>query len=64
MPLPVFRRESMEFISGVLALFDGTVKAMLGIPVLASFLGGYLLFAALGLALLLKDAASGQGRRK
>ena len=54
----------MEFISGVLALFDGTIKAMLEVPVLAFFLGGFLVFAILGLVLLLKDAASdGRSRR-
>lgn len=54
----------MEFISGALALFDGTIRAMLGVPVLAFFLGGFLVFAALGLVLLLKDAASdGRNRR-
>ena len=51
----------MEFISGALALFDRTIKAMLEVPVLAFFLGGFLLFAVLGLVLLLKDAA-GDGR--
>lgn len=54
----------MEFISSALALFDGTIRAMLGVPVLAFFLVGFLVFAAFGLVLLLKDAASdGRSRR-
>lgn len=52
-----------DYLVGVLGLFDGTIKALLGVPVFAFFLGGMLLFAVLGLILLLKDAASGRNRR-
>lgn len=54
----------MSFLYGVLALFDDTIRAMLSIPLLSFFLAGMLALAALGLFLMLKDAASGQGRRK
>lgn len=58
------RWSSMAFVYGVLVLFDEILRAMLAVPLLAFFLAGMLVFAALGLFLLLKDAASGQGRRK
>lgn len=54
----------MDFLYGVLAIFDDTLRAMLGVPLLSFFLVGLLVFAALGLFLMLKDAASGQDRRK
>lgn len=54
----------MPFLYGVLALFDDTIRAMLSVPLLAFFLVGMLTLAALGLFLMLKDAASGQERRK
>lgn len=54
----------MPFLYGVLALFDDTIRAMLSVPLLAFFLSGMLTFSALGLFLMLKDAASGQERRK
>jgi len=54
----------MAFVYGVLVLFDEILRAMLAVPLLAFFLAGMLVFAALGLFLLLKDAASGQVRRK
>lgn len=54
----------MAFLYGALGLLDGTIRAMLGVPVLAFFLVGLLMFAALGLARALKNAAqSGSGRR-
>lgn len=53
----------MDFILGVLGLLDGTIKALLTIPLFAVFLSGLLMFAVLGLCLLLKDAAGGKGRR-
>ncbi|WP_325200157.1 hypothetical protein [Oscillibacter sp.] len=54
----------MPFLYGVLSLFDDTIRAMLSIPLFSFFLGGMLTFAALGLFLMLKDAASGQERRR
>lgn len=54
----------MSFVYSALSLFDDTLQAMLSIPLLAFFLAGMLAFAALGLFLMLRDAASGQGRRK
>jgi len=53
----------MAFVYGALVLFDNTLRGMLSIPLLAFFLSGMLTFAALGLFLLLKDAASGQRRK-
>lgn len=53
----------MGFILGVLGLLDGTIRALLGIDVFLIFLCGFLMFAVLGLCLLLKDAAGGRGRR-
>ena len=52
-----------EYLAGVLGLLDSTIRALLGIPIFAFFLSGSLLFAVLGLLLLLKDAASGRVRR-
>lgn len=54
----------MSFVYSALSLFDNTLRAMLAIPLLSFFLAGMLALAALGLFLMLKDAASGQGRRK
>jgi len=54
----------MSFLYGALNLFDSTLRAMLGIPLLGFFLSGMLTLAALGLFLMLKDAASGQDHRK
>jgi len=54
----------MAFVYETLSLFDNVLRAMLSVPLLAFFLAGMLTFAALGLFLLLKDAASGQNRRK
>lgn len=54
----------MSFVYSALSLFDNTLRAMLSIPLLSFFLAGMLTFAALGLFLMLRDAASGQGRRK
>jgi ABC-type xylose transport system permease subunit len=53
-----------EFLTGVLGLFDGTLRALFGVPVFALFLAGYLLLAVLGLFLLLKDAAAGKRWRR
>lgn len=50
------------YFSGVLGLFDGTIRAMLGVPIFAFFLAGLLLLLGLGLFLFLKRAAmSGRG---
>lgn len=54
----------MSFVYSALTLFDNTLRAMLTIPLLSFFLAGMLAFAALGLFLMLRDAASGHGRRK
>lgn len=54
----------MPFVYGALDLFDNTLRAMLSVPLLGLFLAGLVTFAALGLFLMLKDAAGGQGRRK
>lgn len=54
----------MAFLSGALGLFDSTLQAMLSVPLLGFFLAGMLTLAALGLFLMLKDAAGGRGRRK
>lgn len=48
-----------SYLSGVLGLFDGTVRAMLGVPIFAFFLAGLLLLLGLGLFLFLKRAVSG-----
>lgn len=54
----------MSFVYSALTLFDNTLRAMLSIPLLAFFLAGELTLAAVGLFLMLRDAASGHGRRK
>lgn len=50
----------MSFVTGVLGLLDGTINALLNIPVFAVFISGQLMFAVLGLALLVKRAAGGR----
>ena len=53
----------ISFIQAVLGLLDDTINAMLGIPVFAAFLAGFLVFAVLGLVLMLREAAGGRSRR-
>ena len=54
----------IKVIYAVLVLFDDTIRAMLSIPLFSFFLTGMLTFAALGLFLMLKDAASEQERHR
>ena len=49
----------MTYFTDVLALLDDLIGAMLGIPIFAVFLGGYVLYAAFGCAMMLKNAARG-----
>lgn len=49
-----------DYLTGVLALFDGTIRALYSVPVFAFFLSGFLAFAVLGLFLFLKKAVSGK----
>ncbi len=52
----------MGVILGVLGLLDGTIQALLTIPLFAILLSGFLMFAVLGLALLATEAAGGRRR--
>ncbi len=52
----------MGFITGVLGLLDSTIQALLTVPLFAVLLSGFLMFAALGLALLSTEAAGGRRR--
>lgn len=52
----------MDFVMGVLGLLDGTIQALLSVPLFAVMLSGFLMFAALGLALLAAEAAGGRRR--
>ncbi len=54
----------MDFILGILGLLDGTIRALLSVPLFAIFLSGFLTFAVLGLALMLTEAAGGRRRRQ
>lgn len=51
------------YLSGCLELLDDTIRAVLGVPILAAFLGAMVLASMVGLAMLLKSAAGGRGRR-
>ncbi len=53
---------TMGFITGVLGLLDSTIQALLTVPLFAVLLSGFLMFAALGLALLATEAAGGRRR--
>lgn len=53
----------MDFFQAVLGLLDHTINAMLGVSVFAVFLAGMLLFAVLGLIVMLREAAAGRPRR-
>lgn len=53
-----------NYLAGVLGLFDSTMNAMMGIPVFSFFLGGFLLLAAFGLFLMLKNSAGGRSDRR
>ncbi len=54
----------MGFLLGVLGLLDHTIQALLTIPLFAVLLSGFLMFAALGLALLAVEAAGGRRRNR
>lgn len=54
----------LEFLLAVLGLFDGTLTALMAVPVFSFLLVFLLFFAVLGLFLTLKDAAVGKrGKR-
>lgn len=53
----------LGFFQAVLGLLDHTINALLGVPIFATFLGGMLLFAVLGLVVMLREAAAGRPRR-
>lgn len=54
----------MDFIMGVLGLLDGTIQALLTVPLFTVLLSGFLMFAVLGLALLATEAAGGRRRNR
>ena len=49
----------MSYFTGVLSLLDDLIGAMLGVSVFSVFLCGYVLYAAFGVAMMLKNAAKG-----
>lgn len=51
------------YLTGVLGLLDGTLRAMMGVPILSFFLAFLLMAAVLGLFLMLKDLAVGRRSR-
>lgn len=53
-----------SYLADVLGLFDSIIHALLGVPIFALFLGGFVAFAIFGLFLLLRDAASGKRNRR
>lgn len=53
----------MAYLSGVLAILDATIKEMMQVPIFATFLGGLLMLAVLGVVLSLKGACGGNSRR-
>lgn len=53
----------MDYFRGVLRLLDLIIRELLGVPIFAAFLGGFVLAAVFGLVLLMKGAASGRGGR-
>lgn len=53
-----------SYLAGVLGLFDSTMNAMMGVPIFSFFLGGFLLLAAFGLFLMLKNSAGGRSDRR
>lgn len=50
----------MEYMTGVLGIIDLTIKEMLQIPIFATFFGGLVLMAVLGIVLALKGACGGR----
>lgn len=54
----------MQFLLAVLELLDGTILAILSVPILAAFLGAFLLAAVFGLVLQLIAAAGGRTMRR
>lgn len=53
----------MDIFISFLGLMDATILAMLEVPILAFFLVGSLATAAIGIFILLKDAAAGRSSR-
>lgn len=64
MPLNFLEVIFVAFVFDALGLFDHVLRAISSVPLLMFFLSGMLTFTALGLFLLLKDAAIGWDRRK
>lgn len=53
----------MDYLHDVLSLLDLIIREMLGVPIFAVFLGGFVMAAVLGLVLLITGAAGGRNRR-
>lgn len=53
-----------EFVVSVLGLFDRTLQSMMGVGIFVFFLSFFLCAVALGVFLMLKDAAQGKSQRR
>lgn len=53
----------MMYFRDVLELLDLIIREMLGVPIFAAFLGGFVMAAIFGITLMLKNAAGGRSRR-
>lgn len=53
----------IQFFQAVLGLLDDIINALLGVPVFATILAGFLMVAAMGVVVMLREAAAGRPRR-
>lgn len=53
----------MDYLHDVLSLLDLIIREMLGVPIFAAFLGGFVMAAVFGLVLLITGVAGGRNRR-
>lgn len=53
----------MDYLHDVLSLLDLIIREMLGVPIFAAFLSGFVMAAVFGISLMIKGAAGGRSRR-
>ena len=53
----------MDYLHDVLSLLDLIIRELFKVPIFATFLGGFVMAAALGTFLSIKGAVGGRNRR-
>ena len=50
----------MDYLSDVLNLLDWTIKEMFSVPIFGVFMGGFVMAAVFGVAMMIKGVAGGR----